>query len=562
MMSHSSKTTSVASFLLALSLPWYGAFCARPEQKLADEVRLFTTAKANLKQMKSSNDKPKGDETLFAYPKTVGMYHLGMDQERDELDHTIADLTDAVHGKNGVEAASEASANAMDKYHQQMNGFQKRLNDLTPMQDKIGEDLKTQMSALETDRIHSFDKGSTGEFDSFEKALDATSIDDKPIRAIDAEKDILNVNEVVEDQEGAEGDEGSSEIQLNERSAHHSSPTHKLRSHHHEKQGKGPASLIQLENKGASNAKPEDDEEHLHGAENIIMNVDKNPGGDEDDFSKLDKEALIKEAGSLVPADKRAAAEKLWRELPDASLRAWMPKYFKNIRAEANMKFLKKSLENSDSMDDAGQNLVGEATKVTNALVNVHKKMQEWHGIVKTNVQDVDKLASNQNGFMKNVLDHLIDTNDARIQDFNKLVGPATIGADKELRERIMAGKDLRKKAAEAHYKKAGSTETGAGTDELDQEDPEEHGEPIEDDPFDEQGDVDILDRSGGAAKKGKSAESLQSFDTIGKGRDAQGTLAMSHKLNEFDNVAKRSAQKAEGQKPGHEEGDDEFEDE
>lgn len=551
MMSHSSKATSVVGFFLALSLSWYGAHCARPEQKLADEVRLYTTAKANLQHMQSSNDKPKGDgDTLFAYPKTVGMYHLGMDQERDELDHNIADLTDAVHGDNGVEAASEASAKAMDKYHQQMNGFQKRLNDLTPMQDKIGEDLKTQMSALETDRIRSFDKGSTGEFDSFEKALDATSIDDKPIRAIDAEKDMLNVNEAVEVQDDGEEDEGSSEIQLKERSAHHSSPTHKLKSHRHKKQNKAPASLVQLKSKGASSSKPEGDEEHLHGAENIIMNVDKNPGGDEDDFSKLDKEALIKEAGSLVPADKRAAAEKLWRDLPDASLRAWMPKYFKNIRAEANMKFLKKSLENSDSMDDAGQNLVGEATKVTNALVNVHKKMQEWHGIVKTNVQDVDKLASNQEGFMKNVLDHLIDTNDARIQDFNKLVGPETIGADKELRERIMAGKDLRKKAAEAHYKKAGSTETGAGTDEMDHEDPEEHGEPIEDDPFDEKD------------EKGASAESFESFDTLGKGRDAQGTLAMSHKLNEFDNVAKRSAQKAERQKPGPEEGDDEFEDE
>merc|ERR1719498_1353325 len=249
--------------------------------------------------------------------------------------------------------------------------------------------VKKQFTDMEPGRMQSFDHIPWTEY----------SDDGSEIRAIDYHKERWK--------EGVDGQRPmNSLIQI------HSSGTGEVAD-----KAKRSAKMSRIKAMAPSGAPPhEADHEESEGpeklspVEKIALGTESLPGAN-GDWSHLDKEELIKAAGELVPPEKKAQAEALWRALPEAQLREWMPKYFKNIRAEADMKRYKASLEASDLMDDTGQNLAENAAKTMKSLVNVHKKMEEWHHIVKNSIKDVDKVQSNVDGFKEQMVEHLKDNN-------------------------------------------------------------------------------------------------------------------------------------------------------
>lgn len=150
--------------------------------------------------------------------------------------------------------------------------------------------------------------------------------------------------------------------------------------------------------------------------------VDSKKSGDEG-WNHLDKEGLIKKAGDLVPEDQRGRAEEMFNSLPSDKLRARNPEFFRNVLGEASVKKYKESMVASNDLYDTGRTLAENAAKTTQAVVNAHKKMEEWHSAVKSNIKDLETLDSSMKENSKDLLRELKDSNFDRLESFDKLVG-------------------------------------------------------------------------------------------------------------------------------------------
>merc|ERR1719199_248375 len=148
--------------------------------------------------------------------------------------------------------------------------------------------------------------------------------------------------------------------------------------------------------------------------------VDSKKSGDEG-WNHLDKEGLIKKAGDLVPEDQRGRAEEMFNSLPSDKLRARNPEFFRNVLGEASVKKYKESMVASNHLYDTGRTLAENAAKTTQAVVNAHKKMEEWHGAVKSNIKDLETLDSSMKENSKDLLRELKDSNFDRLESFDKL---------------------------------------------------------------------------------------------------------------------------------------------
>lgn len=440
---------SVGAFLLWL---WWAVDGARPETEVLDETRLVAAGPAaapaaspkgssrehvdtvelwkhamNRKHAHASDVKPPkksnpslkgaGDDQILNFPLATGLFHIGMKPPTQALNDAIGQMSDATLN---LDAAVNATHKSFDKHNEQLHHFDQQLDLLDPMLDSL-DGVKKQFSDLEPGRTESFDHIPWTTY----------SDDGSEVRAIDWHKERWKdgvdgqrpMNSLIQIRSGGNGEVADK----TKRSA---------KMHHDENVARSGATFHEDDDEehheahdahsGARPSEDNDGNDKLSPAAKVALGTESLPGAN-GDWSHLDKEELIKAAGELVPPDKKSQAEALWRALPEAQLREWMPKYFKNIRAEADMKKYKASLEASDFMDDTGQNLAENAAKTMKSLVNVHKKMEEWHNIVKTSVKDVDKVQDKVDGFKNEIVDHLKDNNKLRLSALNALVGSARI---------------------------------------------------------------------------------------------------------------------------------------
>lgn len=77
----------------------------------------------------------------------------------------------------------------------------------------------------------------------------------------------------------------------------------------------------------------------------------------------------------------------------------------------------------SDSLDATGETLQENAVKATEAIVLAHQKMEEWHGVVKTNIKDLDVAEGQMSELPMAALGELKDKNRERLKAFDSLVG-------------------------------------------------------------------------------------------------------------------------------------------
>jgi len=140
-------------------------------------------------------------------------------------------------------------------------------------------------------------------------------------------------------------------------------------------------------------------------------------------WKHLDKDNLIDKAGGLVAPEDQEKANKMFETLGGGQLRARNPKFFRNLFGEIDVKNLKNAVAASDLLDDTGTKIAKNAAKTTESLVNTHKKMEEWHNVVRTNIKDLDKFEGNIEKLRKTAERDMKHKNSDRLESFDKLVG-------------------------------------------------------------------------------------------------------------------------------------------
>lgn len=404
-MASSGKICCLGVFLAALL--WTRADGARPEREISEETRLSAPSpptQARVAVVKKdaahaadvvvpSKTVPSFGDAVFNFPKTVGLYHMGMQPRKKALEGAIGGMSDAVLD---LDQAVSASHDGLHVWHSQVKKYDEQLKSLDSQLEGL-DVVKKQFSEMEPQRTESMDHIPWTEY----------SLDGQDHRAIDWHKERWT--------DGVDGGRGPEHQGAD---AEHADADHA--------DGDHADSLLQKQSRGLQATAPEAGtlpEAGLSPAARIALGTDSLPG-ENGDWSHLDKEELIKAAGELVPPELREKAEELWKKLPDGQLREWMPKYFKNIRAEADMKKYKASLEASDTMDDTGQSISENAAKTMKSLVKTHKSMEDWHTTVNANIRDLDKMQVGLDTFKDEVVDHLKMANQLRLTDFNAQVGP------------------------------------------------------------------------------------------------------------------------------------------
>lgn len=355
--------------------------------------------------------------------KTKHLFQTGLKKPKEVLETKIKEMSDSV---GDLDQAAEDTHTSMGRYDEHVHHVNDQLNNLDKMLDQLAVLRTAQFGQHEGERMEAFDSITPQN----ENAITAggTSSEAEALKAqlAEAQAKIATLE--------AEQTNGNSAVALppplppavppaltDEDNASMAAPPLNF------------SSLIALAVIDAHEPTPLAVENEASKTNNDSVST---PGAN-GNWSRLGTEGLITKAGDLVPAPKQAEADRMWESLPSGQLRDRNPKYSRSLEREIDMKKFKASMKVSDLMDDTGKELARNAAKTTNAVVNAHKKMEEWHGVVTNNINDLDRFEGDVAQLRVSAARQLTDANNERLESLDKLVGQ--VGGTSDRSEKTLA---------------------------------------------------------------------------------------------------------------------------